>query len=411
MAEGDETHRVAHMVARRSYGKLVALLSSRTRDLPAAEDALSEAFAAALKSWPLTGIPDNPEGWLLVAAKRKIIDIQRAEKRSQAASDTIVLLAEELANFETSEIPDHRLALMFACAHPAIDGNLHAPLMLQTVLGFDAATIASAFLISPAAMSQRLVRAKARIRESGIPFHVPERAYLKVRLPNVLEAIYAAYAEGWADPAGADAAQRELASEAIWLGRLVVMLLPQEPEALGLLSLMLHCEARRGARRNEMGDFIPLSEQNTRLWDGSMIVEAEKLLFLASEEQELGRFQLEAAIQSAYAARRVSGKVDFAAVVKLYDALFELTGSFVVAVNRAVAISEVNGADEGLAALDIANSASMSQYQPYWSARAHLLARAGRPELARAAYDHAIGLAIDPAIRSFLQKRRSRLAL
>src|SRR5215469_5503325 len=411
MAEGGEIHRVAHMVARRSYGKLVALLSARTRDLSAAEDALSEAFAAALKSWPLTGIPDNPEGWLLVAAKRKIIDAQRAEKRTRAASDTIALLAEEMSQIELSEIPDHRLALMFACAHPAIDGNLHAPLMLQTVLGFDAATIASAFLISPTAMSQRLVRAKTRIRESGIPFRVPERTDLKERLPNVLEAIYAAYAEGWADPAGTDAAQRELAAEAIWLGRLVVMLLPQEPEALGLLSLMLHCEARRGARRNEMGDFIPLSEQNTRLWDGSMIVEAEKLLFLASEEQELGRFQLEAAIQSAYAARRVSGKVDFAAVVKLYDALFELTGSFVVAVNRAVAISEVNGADEGLAALDIANSASMSQYQPYWSARAHLLARAGRPELARAAYDHAIGLAIDPAIRSFLQKRRSRLAL
>jgi RNA polymerase sigma-70 factor, ECF subfamily len=408
--EGGEIHRVAQTVARRSYGKLVALLSSRTRDLAAAEDALSEAFAAALKSWPAAGIPDNPEAWLLVAAKRKIIDAQRAEKRNQAASGTIALLAEEVAHMEISEIPDHRLALMFACAHPAIDGNLHAPLMLQTVLGFDAATIASAFLVSPAAMSQRLVRAKARIRESGIPFRVPERADLKERLPNVLEAIYAAYAEGWSDPAGTDAAQRELASEAIWLGRLVVGLLPDEPEALGLLSLMLHCEARAGARRNEAGDFIPLSEQDTGLWDQAMIAEAEALLLRASTLKELGRFQLEAAVQSAYAARRVSGKVDFSAVVKLYDALSAMTGSPVVAVNRAVAIGEIDGADQGLAALDAANNASMSQYQPYWSARAHLLARAGRHELARVAYDHAIGLAIDPAIRSFLQKRKNRLA-
>lgn len=409
MTEGGEIHRVAQAVARRSYGKLVALLSSRTRDLAAAEDALSEAFAAALKSWPLTGIPDNPEGWLVVAAKRKIIDAQRAEKRNQAASDTIALLADELSHTETPEIPDHRLALMFACAHPAIDGNLHAPLMLQTVLGFDAATIASAFLVSPAAMSQRLVRAKARIRESGIPFRVPERADLKERLPNVLEGIYAAYAEGWSDPAGTDAAQRELASEAIWLGRLVVMLLPEEPEAMGLLSLMLHCEARKSARRNEIGDFIPLSEQDTKLWDDAMIAEAETLLFRASRMREMGRFQLEAAVQSAYAARRATGQVDFDAVTKLYDALFEMTGSSVIAVNRAVAIGETSGVHKGLAALDAADNTALSQYQPYWSARAHLLARAGRLELAREAYDHATGLAIDPAIRSFLQKRKNSL--
>lgn len=409
MTGGGEVHHVAQTVARRSYGKLVALLSSRTRDLPAAEDALSEAFAAALKSWPATGVPDNPEAWLLVAAKRKIIDTQRAAKRNQAASGTIALLAEEMADLELSEIPDHRLALMFACAHPAIDGNLHAPLMLQTVLGFDAATIASAFLISPAAMSQRLVRTKTRIRESGIPFRVPERGDLKERLPNVLEAIYAAYAEGWSDPAGTDAASRELSSEAIWLGRLVATLLPQEPEALGLLSLMLHCEARRGARRNTAGDFVPLSEQDPGLWDTTMIAEAEMLLLKASKFQDMGRFQLEAAVQSAYAARRVSGKVDFNAVVKLYDALFAMTGSAVVAVNRAVAIAEASGVDEGLAALDLASEDSMSQYQPYWSARAHLLARADRLEQARAAYDHAIGLAIDPAIRGFLQGRKNGL--
>ena len=302
------------------------------------------------------------------------------------------------------------MALIFARAHTAIEKDLHAPLMLQAVLGLDGATIASAFLISPAAMSQRLVRAKARIHESGIPFRVPERSDLKERLPNVLgsDLVPRLSPRSGRDPAGTDAAQRELASEAIWLGRLVVMLLPHEPEALGLLSLMLHCEARCGARRNGGGEFIPLSEQETaRHWDGAMIAEAETLLFRASELQDLGRFQLEAALQSAYAARRDLrlGRPDRRREA-MPDALLEMTESSVVAVNRAVAIGEKDS-QEGLAALNAVNSASMSQYQPYWAARAHLLARAGETELASAAYDHAIGLAIDPAIRSFLQKRKS----
>ncbi len=410
---GEEAHRTAQAVARRSYGKLVAFLAARTRDVAAAEDALSEAFAAALAHWPATGVPDNPEAWLIAAAKRKAIGAHRARRRSEGASPHLALLAEELsiaANSGASgEIPDERLALLFACAHPAIDESVRAPLMLQTVLGFDAATIASAFLVSPAAMSQRLVRAKTKIRESGIPFRVPQREDLDERLPYVLDAIYAAYAEGWSDPAGTDTSQRELASEAIWLGRLAAMLLPGEPEALGLLALMLHGEARCAARRSDAGDFVPLSEQDTAQWNGAMIDEAEALLRRAAQLHAIGRFQLEAAVQSAHARRRVAGAPDWNAVVALYDALWEMTASPVIAINRAVAIAETKGPRAGLAALDAVNASALSQYQPYWSARAHLLARTGDHAAARPAYDRAIGLEIDPAIRRFLQKRKAGL--
>ena len=412
MAQGDGTdaQATAEMVARRSYGKLVAFLAARTRDVAAAEDALADAFAAALIHWPTRGVPDNPEGWLIAAAKRKAIDAHRSAKRGTQASPHLMLLAEELAIDPVTDIPDERLKLLFACAHPAIDEALRAPLMLQTVLGFDAAAIASAFLVSPAAMSQRLVRAKSKIRESGIPFRVPEREDLAERLPFVLDAIYAAFAEGWSDPAGTDASQREMAGEAIWLGRLAAMLLPQEAEALGLLALMLHSQARRDARRDADGEFVPLSEQDTGLWDGAMMTEAEALLRRAAAMNAIGRFQLEAAVQSAHAVRALKGAADWAAIVTLYDALWEMTGSPVIAINRAIAIAETQGAAAGLAVLDALDMRALSQYQPYWSARAHLLAGTGAQDEARDAYDRAIGLEIDPAVRRFLQQRRARVA-
>ena len=250
--DGDADARgTADAVARRSYGKLVAFLAARTRDVSAAEDALSDAFAAALDDWPRNGCPSNPEAWLLTVARRKAIDAARRQAHRRDAAPHLLLMAEELeAAASDSEIPDQRLALMFACAHPAIDAGIRAPLILQVVLGFDAATIASAFLMSPAAMGQRLVRAKNKIREARIPFRIPDRAELRDRLDTVLDAIYAAFAEGWIDPAGTDIARRDLADEAIFLGRLVAELLPAEPEALGLLALMLHAEARRRARRD-----------------------------------------------------------------------------------------------------------------------------------------------------------------
>ena len=411
----EATRATAEAVARRSYGKLVAFLAARSGDVAGAEDALADAFAAALPDWDRSGIPDNPEGWLLAVARRRAVDAVRRRHSGEAAVPHLQLLAEELAQELSdqlsysgpSSMPDHRLSLMFACAHPAIDPGIRAPLILQTILGFDAATIGSAFLVSPATMGQRLARAKAKIRQAGIPFRVPDRSDLRERLGAVLEAIYTAFAEGWSDPAGTGARRRDLGEEAIWLGRLVVSLMPDEPEALGLLALMLHAEARRGARRSAAGDYVPLAEQDPALWDIDLIAEAEALLLAASRMGKPDRYQLEAAVQSAHAIRRATGRPDWAAIRMLYDALAEITGSPVVAINRAIAIAETDGPAAGLAALSAVESdARLAQYQPYWAARAALLAAAGDIVAADAAYEQAIGLEADPAVRRFLQQRR-----
>jgi len=403
----------AEAVARRSYGRLVALLAARTRDVAAAEDALSEAFAAALADWPTSGVPRAPEAWLLTVARRRSIDASRRRRSAEEGAGHLRLVAEELEEAHASgeaPLPDERLSLMFACAHPAIDPGIRAPLILQTVLGFDAATIGSAFLVSPAAMGQRLSRAKRKIREAGIPFEVPERAELAPRLDAVLEAIYATFAEGWSDPAGTEARRRNLADEGIWLGRLVASLLPEEPEALGLLALMLYAHARRDARRDAAGEYVPLAEQDPTRWDAARIDEAEALLSRASGLPGTGRFQLEAAVQSAHVVRRKLGRSDWAAIERLYDALLALTGSPVVAINRAIAVAETRGSAAGLEALDaLARDARLRDYQPYWAARAGLLARAGDTGAAVLAYERAIGLEPDPAVRRFLQQRRSAL--
>ncbi|MBL8687789.1 MAG: RNA polymerase subunit sigma-70 [Rhodospirillaceae bacterium] len=412
MASGGETARAAaEAVARRSYGKLVAFLASRSRDVAASEDALADAFASAVATWPETGVPDNPEAWLLKAARRRLIDARRRRKTADDAEPHVRLIAEELDSHAMDiRFPDERLGLMFACAHPAIDPAVRAPLILQTILGFDAAAIASAFLVSPTTMGQRLVRAKTRIREAGIPFRVPDPADLPERLGAVLDAIYAAFAEGWSDPAGTEARRRNLAEEAIWLGRLVATLLPDEPEAQGLLALMLHAEARRSARRSSQGDYVPLAEQDIVQWNHAMIDEAEALLHHASRRGIAGRYQLEAAVQSAHSIRRRGGDADWSAIVSLYDALMTMTESPVVAINRAVAIAEVEGAEAGLAALDtLADDPRLRDYQPYWAARAGLLARTNNASAADEAYEHAIGLESDPVVRRFLQQRRSAL--
>jgi RNA polymerase sigma-70 factor (ECF subfamily) len=411
--EGEGAARAAaEAVARRSYGKLVALLAARTRDVAAAEDALSDAFAAALLDWPARGVPDAPEAWLLTVARRKLIDAARRRKSAEGAADPLRLMAEELEAAAAGEgrLPDERLALMFACAHPSLEPGIRAPLILQTVLGFDAVAIGSAFLVSPAAMSQRLVRAKRKIRDAGIPFQVPEGAELAERLAAVLEAIYAAFAEGWSDPDGSEARRRNLAEEGIWLGRLVASLLPAEPEALGLLSLMLHAQARRDARRDAQGEYVPLAEQDPARWDAALIEEAEALLSRASALAGPGRYQLEAAVQSAHAVRRRTGRSDWAAIEGLYGALLALTASPVVAVNRAVALAETRGPAAGLEALDaLAEDRRLAQYQPYFAARAGLLARAGKHQEADRAYERAIGLESDPAVRRFLERRRAAL--
>jgi len=408
----DSARAAAESAARRSYGKLVAYLAARSRDVAAVEDALADAFASALTDWPKNGVPDNPEAWLLTAARRRTIDAARRKQSAAMREDHLTLMAEELeeAAANPAEVPDRRLALMFVCAHPAIEAAIRAPLILQCVLGFDAVAIGSAFLVAPATMGQRLVRAKTKIRAAGIPFRVPEREELAPRLEAVLDAIYAVFAEGWSDPAGADLKRRDLSGEALFLGRLVVALLPDQAEALGLLALMLHAEARRSARRDDKGNYVPLAEQLVQLWDHAMIAEADALLVRAGTLGVIGRYQLEAAVQSAHAARRHLGHSDWPAIVMLYDGLLALTASPVVAVNRAVALAEVQGAQAGLAALDaIGADKRIAEYQPYWAARAALLAKRGDREGADNAYALAIGLESDPVLRSFLQKNRATL--
>lgn len=411
--ETGAARRAAEAAARHSYGKLVAFLSRRTHDVAAAQDALSAAFEAALQQWPIQGVPASPEAWLMAVAKRQAIDAQRRTATSDAATDDLLLLtpaSTEDQGGDDRPIPDDRLTLLFACAHPAIERSVRAPLMLQTVLGLDAAAIASAFLVPPTTMGQRLSRAKAKIKQAGIPFHLPERDDLPERLDTVLDAIYAAFTQGWSDPAGLDPRHHNLSDEGIWLGQLVAALLPNEPEALGMLALMLHAHARRGARRDASGAYIPLAQQDPSLWDTAQIDEAERLLHRASTLHAIGRFQLEAAVQSAHVIRRFTGHTDWAAVAQLYGALAELTGSPVVEINRAVAVAECEGAARGLEILDsVADDPRLASYQPYWAARAHLLQRSGAVDAADAAYAQAIGLELDPAVRHYLQQQRNNL--
>ena len=323
-----EVRRAAELAARNSYGRLVAYLAVRSHDIAAAEDALGDAFLAALQTWPAKGVPDNPEAWLLVTARRRRLDAGRRTQTHRQALQTLNLPGVEAAIAPSTDavcFPDERLKLLFICAHPAIAVAMRTPLMLQTVLGLNAAQIASAFLVAPTTMGQRLVRAKTKIRDAGIPFELPAIEQLPARLEAVLEAIYAAYTTGWDNITGGDPRYRGLAAEAIWLACLCVRQLPQTPEARGLLALMLYCESRRQARRTATGDYVPLLEQDITLWSSSLIAEAEQELAQASTHGQLGRFQLEAAIQSVHAQRAATQQTDWETLAQLYGGLIELS--------------------------------------------------------------------------------------
>jgi predicted RNA polymerase sigma factor len=397
-------HRAAEVAARASYGKLLAYLAVRSRDVPSAEDALGEAFVAALETWPRRGVPDNPEAWLLVAARRRLVDRTR-HAAVEVAAEASLRLALERAREDaavTTVFPDDRLKLLFVCAHPAIDEALHTPLMLQTVLGLDAATISSAFLVAPSTMGQRLSRVKAKIRDAGIRFDVPDIHELPARLDAVLNAIYAAYGTGWDDVVGADRRRKGIADEAIWLGRLVAGLLPQEPEARALLALMLYCESRRAARRGADGRYVPLAQQDVARWSRSMIDDAERLLADASSARAPGRFQLEAAIQSVHAQRARGATTDWRAIALLYEGLLRIAPTIGARVAHAAALAEAESVEAGLAALGTIPADVVATYQPYWAMRAHLHRRAGLVGEAREAYARAIGLSEDAAVREFL---------
>ncbi len=404
---GSAAHDAIAAVARDSYGRLVAYIAARTGDLAAAEDALSEALVAAIETWPAKGVPENPGAWLMRVAKNRAIDASRREQTRRNAAPLLQQLVGEAGSPPGGDdaIPDDRLKLLFVCAHPAIDVAARTPLMLQVVLGIDAAKIAAAFLASPAAMSQRLVRAKNKIRDAGIPFRVPEPPELAGRLEFVLDAIYAAYTTGWDSLPDAASTHRALAPEAVALGRVLVQLMPEEPEALGLLALMLHCEARCEARFSSDGEFIPLDRQDTSRWLGKLIGEAEALLRTAATCGRTGHYQLEAAIQSIHADRARTGSIDWREIALLYEGLVRIAPGIGASVGRAVALAQAGDPPAGLGALDALRQTAVVAYQPYWAARGHILELLHRKEEAAQAFERAASLTDDPALRDHLLKR------
>lgn len=404
----EQAHRAVEAVARESYGRLVALLAARTRDVAGAEDALADALLAALTTWPRDGIPQNPQAWLLTAARNRLMDHARHQQVHDQSAPTLKLMTREFdETADPDEWPDERLKLLFVCAHPAIDPDIHTPLMLQTVLGLDAVAIGRALLVPPKTIGQRLVRAKTKIRKTQIAFEIPTPDRIPERLEAVLNAIYAAYGNSWEDATGADQRIAELGQEAIWLARVLRAQVPHDPEVRGLLALMLHCEARRPARRSAEGRFVPLSEQDPNNWRKPMIEEAEGELTAAFQMQRPGRFQIEAAIQSVHAERARTGRTDWAAIAAFYDQLMQMAPSIGAAVARAAAHAEVSGPEPGLALLDRIDPLAVISYQPYWAVRAHFLRQLDRTHAATEAFDRAIALSEDAAVRAFLTERRN----
>lgn len=389
----------ATRAARDSYGRLLSLLASRGAGLAEAEDALSDAFVAAMTQWPRDGVPKNPDAWLYTVARRRMIDASRKSQRLIDRVPEMVILMEDLSAAEPIEaLPDRRLTLLLACADPAIAEANRTALMLNVVLGLTAEEIAPLYLVSAKTMGQRLVRAKAHIREAGIGFQEPEPELLPERLDPVLDAIYGAYTRSYSVSGYEDA----LTSEAIFLARILAKL-AQTSEAFGLLSLLLHSEARAPARRSPEGAYVPFEKQDTSSWNRELLREAEAVLETATGLPRSGRYQLEAAIQSARAAERLTGNDTREAVVQLYDHLHQMHPTTVVSLNHLVARARLSGAAAVIEEMrGIEECDGMADYQPYWAARGALEADAGNEEEARRAYSIALGLTRDPAIRAWL---------
>ncbi len=406
----NQTHERAVQIARSSYGRLLAILAAKTGDISAAEEALSEAFKRALETWPDKGIPNNPEAWLITVSRNLILDYKRsAAVRLQSAVEVEDIQELVMSQIDPDEIPDERLKLLFVCAHPAIDSKIHTPLMLQSVLGFEAEDIGTAFLIPTATMAQRLVRAKRKIKDAGIAFSLPDQSQMQDRLESVLEAIYGAYALEWDSPAGGDI-RDDLAFEALYLADLLVELLPSEAEVLGLAALLSLSIARRESRYGEDGEFIPLDMQDMAKWDRLKLSRGNVLLERAQKLGQIGRFQLEAAIQSVHCDRLANGLTDWNSIAQLYEGIMRIAPTIGAAVGRAAAVGKVFGSETGLMSLNLIDPKAIENFQPAWATRAHLLEELGENEEAIRAFDRALSLTVESPVKRYLQHKKNQVA-
>ena len=395
-------------VFREQYGRAVAVLRRHLGDLDLAEDAVQDAFAVATAQWPEHGLPPSPTGWIITTARNRAIDrLRREASRDDRHAEAARLM--ELAQLdEEHAVEDDRLRLIFTCCHPALATAAQVALTLRLLGGLTTAEIARAFLVSEPTMAQRLVRAKGKIRDARIPYRVPEPDELPGRLRAVLAVIYLIFNEGYAASAGDRLTRDDLCEEAIRLGRLVVELLPGDPEATGLLALMLLGDARRDARAGEGGEVVPLPEQDRARWDTRRLAEGRALVRRCLAWNRPGPYQIQAAIQAVHSDAPSAAETDWRQIVALYDQLSAVAPSPVVGLNRAVAVAEVDGP---AAALELVNAIDLGRYHVYHAVRADLLRRLGRPADAVRAYDRAIELAGNAREREFLARRRGSLGV